>query len=332
MERTANATKAFEYLAVQTGALARLSAMLRSGRIPNALMFLGGEGLGQAEAALCLGMAANCANPGEGSGPFGLFGPCSPCGTCPSCRKILSGNHQDFLSIRRDGAFVKKGAVKEMLSALSMRLGEGRHRFAVVHDAAFMNRESANALLKSLEEPPPSTTFILIAAYSADLLPTIVSRSRPVRFPPVPADTVEKWLAERLGAPAEAARACAALSGNGLAKAVELFESGRWLRFGFLEGVIGRLQEEGGMLALLLAESLSRQGREKVLEDLAAIRAILRERLVTAGDSALRLKLAGLLSNLDACERDIRGNVAARLALDGFFASFENPRRAASFS
>ncbi|MBI5845298.1 MAG: DNA polymerase III subunit delta' [Deltaproteobacteria bacterium] len=324
MESASDVTKSLEYLAVQKIALDQLASMLRSDRIPNALMFLGADGLGQDLAALLLGMAANCGNPGSGveGGPFYLFGPQSPCGACPGCRKILSGNHPDFLSVRRDGAFVKKGAVKELLSNLSMRMGEGRHRFAVVHDAAFMNRESANTLLKSLEEPPPKTTFILIAAQTADLLPTLVSRCRPVRFLPVSTQTARKWLTEKLGADEEAALSCALLCGSGLARAVNLYETGQWMRYKFLSGLLDGMEEGGRMEALLLAEVLARPGREKLTEDLSVIRAILREKLVAAPDAALRRKFAARLNHLETCEKDIRGNVAARLALDGFFTVF----------
>jgi len=327
-ESAADVRKSLEFLAVQKIALDQIASMLRLDRIPNALMFLGEDGLGQDAAALLMGMAANCAMPGSGAsgGLFYLFGPQSPCGACPGCRKILSGNHPDFLSVRRDGAVVKKGAVKDLLSNLSMRMGEGRHRFAVVHDAAFMNRESANTLLKSLEEPPPRTTFILIAAQTADLLPTLVSRSRPVRFLPVSAQKARKWLTEKLGADEETARICALMCGSGLARAVNLYETGRWRRVEFLSGLLDRAESGGRMEALLLAESLARPGREKLNEDLSAIRVILREKLVGAEDPASRRKFAERLQNLETCEKDIRGNVAPRLALDGFFSCFGNKR------
>lgn len=325
MESVADDAKAVEYLAVQTKALERLAAMLRSGRFPNALMFLGADGLGQDRAALCFAMAANCKEPGSRLGLNrlgGLFGDHSPCGRCPSCRKILSGNHQDFLSIRRDGAFVKIAAVRGLVSSLSMRLGEGRQRFAVIHDAARMNKESANALLKNLEEPPARTTFILIAAQTADLLPTLVSRCQPVRFLPVSSYTSQRWLVEKKGADEKVARLCAVLSEGGLARAEALWETGAWRRFGFLSDRMAEISKNGRIFALLLSEALAKAGRDKVLEDLSMIRVLLRENLVNAADHEARLAMAARLADLEACEREIRGNVAARLALDRFFSAF----------
>lgn len=312
----------------QTRARALLSALLGQGRIGNALLFLGPAGAGQEEGAKALMMAANCPFPGsarDGGGLGDVFGDLSPCGRCPSCRRILGGNHPDYLVVRREGAFVKKGAVKDLLAMLALKPGEGRLRLAVIPEAARMNKEAANALLKSLEEPPAQTAFVLVAEGAADLLPTLVSRCRPVRFAPLAPGVVESFLTREKKAASEAAGICAKLSGGSLPRAAELLESGAWRRSRFFEERLSELLDGRAgdplLRALLLSELMARSGKESAAESLDMIRGLLRCRLSEAGGKAARSACCAGLSAVESARRDLAGNVSPRLAMDGFFFS-----------
>jgi DNA polymerase-3 subunit delta' len=162
-----------------------------------------------------------------------------PCGACEGCRWYLGGNHPDFRRVEPEalsqqpaepeseegGAPAKKGKpsqeikvdqVRALADFLNIGSHRGRRRVALVHPAEEMNANSANALLKGLEEPPAGAMFILVAHRPARLLPTIRSRcvAVPVSVPSrevalewlarQQAKEAERWLAYSGGAPLRA--------------------------------------------------------------------------------------------------------------------------------
>lgn len=180
----------------------QLWAAVRSDRLHHCYLFEGPEGVGKATVALRLAMAANCE--GAADGPL-------PCAACAPCRSIAAGQHPDVLELRPDpkkaSGTITIDQVREVLRLLSLHRHSARRRFVIVDPADLVRTEATNALLKTLEEPPLGTGFVLVTSRAASLLPTVISRSLRVRFGAVPADALVPWLAARgLAQPALLAR------------------------------------------------------------------------------------------------------------------------------
>ena len=161
------------------------------GRLASSFLFAGPAGIGKRTFALKLAQAMLCQTRPEEA--------LDPCGTCPSCAQVAAGTHPDLDVVAKpdDKSFIP----------LELLIGEREHRrreglchniglkpflggrkIAVIDDADYLNAEGANALLKTLEEPPPRSVLILIGTTPAKQLPTIRSRCQLIRFRPLPID------------------------------------------------------------------------------------------------------------------------------------------------
>ena len=159
-----------------------LRQALQSEQMPHALLFIGSEGVGKGTTALALAQALNCQNrqPDQDS-----------CGHCPSCRLFAAGSHPDFWLIKPENLEAAQPQIKiEQIRELRRQVGfrplAGNWRVVLLKPAETMNEAAANALLKTLEEPPEGNIFILTAIGERDLLPTIVSRCRRLTFGAIP--------------------------------------------------------------------------------------------------------------------------------------------------
>jgi DNA polymerase-3 subunit delta' len=159
-----------------------LTAAISQGQPSHAYLFHGPRGAGKYEAALKFAAALCCESGG--------------CGKCPTCEKAARGVHPDIDVIAPVGAFITVDQVREINRNLNLRPHESRARVFIIRGADRFNAESANAFLKSLEEPPPFVYFLLIADRLDKIIPTIISRCQPVRFGPVPAADIEAYLLE----------------------------------------------------------------------------------------------------------------------------------------
>jgi DNA polymerase-3 subunit delta' len=163
-----------------------------------------------------------------------------PCGQCESCRLVLAGNHPD-LDIVSLLPGVRRLAIRQFVGeddsrnreglchSIALRPMLGRCRVAIIDDADWFTTESANCLLKTLEEPPPGALLILIGTSRSRQLPTILSRAQVVRFKPLPVEVVRDLaLAEGWASDAEAATELAIRSGGSIARARELSDNALW--------------------------------------------------------------------------------------------------------
>ena len=161
------------------GHKASLSALLRAeatDKLASTLLFVGPAGVGKKLAALALAQAMICENPE----PLNI-NPAGACGICPSCLRVEKEQSESLMLVQPDGASIKIEQARDMLQFLTLRK-LGRARVIIIDQAHTLGPQGANALLKSLEEPPSGSHFILITAQPAVLLPTIRSRSQLVRF------------------------------------------------------------------------------------------------------------------------------------------------------
>lgn len=205
-------------------AVEQLRASIQAGSDAHAYLISGPPGIGKALLALRIAQALNCeSSPGD------------PCLNCRTCRRIAHGNHPDvrLASMERQAAGLKAeeaarqkelkiATVREWQRDIALRPYEGRRRVLMLHDAERLSEEAANAMLKTLEEPPPHATLILVAS-STDLLPTIVSRCRVLRLRPLPRQQVTEALMARGVAAADAAL-LAAWSGGRVGWALALLD------------------------------------------------------------------------------------------------------------
>jgi DNA polymerase-3 subunit delta' len=215
-------TTAFDEIIAQPIAVRVLTRAVKSGRIANSYLFEGPSGVGKSKAALALAQAVICLDkPGAG------------CGECEVCRRAAEGSHPDVRTFapRDEGnrniqvEFLRN----EILPVAQFAPFEAKAAFLIFPEADVsfpeVHPESANALLKTLEEPRPGVHFVLLSERPDRLLPTIRSRCQNVRFARLPVAVLERILAEQ-GVP-EAERGPAAALADGRAdRALAMAESG----------------------------------------------------------------------------------------------------------
>ncbi|PIP08873.1 MAG: DNA polymerase III subunit delta', partial [Syntrophobacteraceae bacterium CG23_combo_of_CG06-09_8_20_14_all_50_8] len=183
--------------------IALLKGFMAQDRLPHALLFHGVEGIGKKTTALVFAKALNC-----------LTGNHDACDACSSCRKVDHKNHLDVVVFEAEGQFIKIQAVRDLQQQLKFKPWEGKKRVCIINDAEKMNNVAANALLKTLEEPPSSNIMILISAQPHQLPATIISRCQQLRFSPLTEDDVVAFLKARFSLETEAAQVLASSSGG----------------------------------------------------------------------------------------------------------------------
>ncbi len=187
------------------------------GSLPPSVIFAGPEGVGKRMAAVGLAQLMNCLTPTLQPG-----GASDVCGTCASCKRIARGVHADVLLIEPgDTGVIKIDQVRDAVERSAYRPFEGRRRVVIVDDADLMNADAQNALLKTLEEPPAASTFVLVTSRPDMLLPTVRSRCQRLRFGRLsPADVASVLMSTHHYAAADA-HAAASLSDGSLGLALE---------------------------------------------------------------------------------------------------------------
>ncbi len=195
-----------------------LKTAWRKGRLSHAYLFLGADGVGKASTAGALAAALNCAQPAADG---------DACGSCPSCRRLAAGTHPDFLVISPEEGKtqIKIEVIRELRRLTGYPPLGGGWRVVLIKPAEALTAISdaaANALLKTLEEPPERHLLVLTARGEADLLPTIVSRCHKLAFAPLPSALIIRELERRRGLPQSQAALVAALSGGSLGRALVL--------------------------------------------------------------------------------------------------------------
>ncbi len=181
-------------------AVSLLAGRIASRRVSHATLITGVRGLGKSRMARRLAQSMNC----TGANP--------PCGQCRACQHIERGQHPDLIVIEPEGATIRIEAIRDLQAALTLRPVEARCRIALILNAEKMTPAAADALLKTLEEPPETARLILVADVAEAIPPTIASRCQIVALRPVPISRIEAELQARLGVAVDRAALLARLS------------------------------------------------------------------------------------------------------------------------
>jgi DNA polymerase-3 subunit delta' len=309
---------------------------LRNGPV-HGLLFRGSTGIGKLDLAINYAQSLLCQNPGEAN---------SACGKCPSCHWFEQGTHPDFRllqpeSMSLDGEETESGKkpskqisvaqVRGLADFFGMTAHQGGRRVIVIHPAESMNPNAANALLKSLEEPPPGLLFILVSNKPQQLLPTILSRCLAFALPAPDMASATRWLAgQGVKNPAEVLAA----SGFAPLQALQLDEQlGGPERAMMLRAV----RQPATLDAFALAEALQKTEQTMVVQwlqqwsyDLASMKLAGRLRYHPGEESAIKnlvapvtaLNLARLQKHLQAAKREARHTLNPKLFYESLLLAY----------
>lgn len=188
-------------------AVEMLTEHIIQSRVRHAYLFTGPQGVGRRTLALCFAQALNCPSPPT---------PGQACGVCSTCTRIGRMQHPDLAIVQaeQEGGTLRVDQVRELNRGLSLAPYEARYRVAVLLRFEEAHVSASNALLKTLEEPPPQVVMILTAESAESLLPTIVSRCEVLRLRPIPPDILEQGLISRWGVDHDQARLLAHVAGG----------------------------------------------------------------------------------------------------------------------
>ncbi len=202
----------WDELPAQTRVAGYLRRAVASDAVSHAYLFVGPTGSGKKIAAKALACALFCDDGG--------------CGACSTCYRVQGGNHPDVHEVHPEGAttYVIE-QVRDIIHDVHLRPVQANRKVYIVGEAERFNAESANAFLKTLEEPPDDVVIILMTRSYDAVMPTIASRCQVVRFRPIPPSVAEALLVQRSGAGTVQARAALAASGGVVPRAEDLLRS-----------------------------------------------------------------------------------------------------------
>ncbi len=271
-----------------------LQRLLDRGRIGGTMIFAGPEGVGKRQFALMFAKSANCLKPG----PAGVFAN-DCCDQCSNCRRIDSATFGDVTPIQPDGQFIKIAQTRAMAEDVYYRPREGRQKFYIIDRAEALREEAANSLLKTLEEPPPTSTIILITSRPDSLLQTIRSRSQRLNFTPLTIPQMEKFLNQHYPRPAEDNALLARITEGRIGQATAFDLSVyRQQRKSLIEILDLIASGDNRYRLIKAAEYLGKKERDEFEKDLELLARLMRDMLLLASGAQ-----PDAIVNLDAADR-----------------------------
>jgi DNA polymerase-3 subunit delta' len=248
----------FDLIRGQDRPLAILKRALENGKIPTSYLFSGPDGCGRMMAAAAMAASMNCT-----SGPLA-------CGVCASCRLYTAGNHPDLHLIRpAEGKrqIIIEQVREQILEKAYLKPMMGNTSTFIIEDAHLMNANAASAFLKTLEEPPQTSHFVLIASHRESVLPTIASRCQVLPFSPLNRKVLKELLREH-GIPEKDSEPLSSMAEGSLERAMAHFkEDTQRVGTGQFEPLLNiRTLGPGKLLDLSQRWSKNRQEALKTLE------------------------------------------------------------------
>ena len=197
--------------------LSLLARVIARDSMPPAVLLAGPPGVGKRRTAVAIAQSINCLQP---QSPNGFER--DACGECASCRRIARGIHPDVIVVEPgDMGTIKIEQLRDVIDRSQYRPFEGRRRVVIIDEADAAGDDAQSALLKTLEEPPSASVFILVSSMPDALLPTVLSRCPRLRFSPLTPNEVAKALVQDHAYSEQDARIAAAESDGSIGRALE---------------------------------------------------------------------------------------------------------------
>jgi DNA polymerase-3 subunit delta' len=273
-----------------------LARSIRRDSLPPSLIFAGPSGIGKRLTAIAAAQALNCLKPVDAEDSR------DACGVCVACTRIARGVHPDVLIVEPgDNGSIKIDQVRDIVDRAAYRPFEGKRRAVIVDDADALVPAAQNALLKTLEEPPPSSIFILVTSRPDVLLATVRSRCPRLQFRPLAEDETARVLVAH-GYEEAAARAVAATAGGSVGQALDVSAGDLVEARAIAERVLvevgsspdPRRRLESAKTLLTKTGASGATDREQLTSHLRAMSSLLRDVELLAADSG-----TGALANPD---------------------------------
>jgi DNA polymerase-3 subunit delta' len=170
------------------GNIAQFIPLVKQQRIPHAILLSAARGMGKVELAKEMAQLAMCENvTGDGA-----------CFQCSACELLKAGNHTDLTVIKAENTVIKVSQIRKLTSDVVLTSSKNQYKVIIIEEAEKMNLSSANALLKTLEEPPQKVLIILTTNEVGRLLPTIKSRCVKINIQPISHDVASHWLVSQV--------------------------------------------------------------------------------------------------------------------------------------
>lgn len=305
-----------------------LMKAVANGRVAHAYLFAGPGGVGKETTAMSFARALLCSSPAGGDA----------CGLCRECRQVSGGNHPDFTIIDPAGASIKIEQIREVQRRAPYRPYQGGRKVFLIRQAEAMTAEAANCILKTLEEPPGDTVFILVSARPQVLLPTILSRCQQVYFKSLTVPEIIQGLDTLKGVSGNEASLYAALAGGSLGIALSYAAGSLLEERAGANTLAEALRLCGPLEAMEMAEKAA-ESKQKALFTLDTLSCWYRDLMVyrETGDTACLFNsdradfiiteagwyytscVLEIIEEIEATKRKIEFNANTRMALEALF-------------
>ncbi len=321
--------------------------LIKEKRVPNAVLFAGEEGIGKRLFARELAKSFVCLTPNDGEA-------CDKCRNCQraekleipkfdkkeDCERVFFTEHPDIGFVVPFKKRILVNSIRALEQEANFRPYEASARFFIIDDADFMDRHSANALLKTLEEPPNSSYIFLISSRPAALLTTILSRCQIVRFAPVSEKEIEQHLLQTKKFSPVDAEIAAKLAQGSLGRALEIdSEKFRMHRETMLDVLKSLTGKKNYSVLLQTAEKMNDAKNKDDYEDfLEVLQTLIRDLLIITIDenapvvnsdikntlqkiaeNSERRNLAKWLEEIETMRGNFAVNVNRKIAADALF-------------
>ena len=325
-----------------------LIRLIKTRRIPASLLFAGEESVGKKQFALEVAKSVLCVSPKESQS----------CETCKSCvraatfrfpksddrdahKKVIFSENPDLGIVIPYNRYILVDAIRNLEREANFRPFEASARFFIIDQADKMNEAASNALLKTLEEPPPTSFIFLITSRPDSLLQTIRSRCQILRFEPVPTDRIEKHLLLKQKIPFADASLIARLSRGSVGRSIKTdLEKFRVWRTEMLKVLESLLFDRERSALLLIAEQISDpkhkddfetrlETLQSLIHDVWSLRLGKKPEDLVNADISFDLKrfaeyaeapkLARWINEIEELRENLRFNLNRKIAADALF-------------